>query len=636
MCVLYDSLQLAHKCILNSFYGYVMRRGARWYSMQMAGIVTYTGANIIKEARVLVEQIGKTLELDTDGIWCVFPGCFPQDFTFKTSVASKPKLPISYPCIMLNVDVDANCHNPQYQRRDADGDFETMREMSIYFEVDGPYKAMILPASTEEGKLLKKRYAVFEHDGSLAELKGFEVKRRGELKLIKVFQTQVFEGGAFLEGTSLEECYDAVARVANQWLDVLDTRGEEMEDEDVLELVSEQKSMSRSLEEYGSQKSTAITVARVSSCLLAGLPRQLALVAPPHRRSRPSPPTHGCPGAPPRLTASPFLLAQRLAEFLGDQMVKDAGLACKFIIACKPADAPVTERAIPVTIFEAEEPVRVHFVRRWLKDRTMSAEEASDIRAIIDWSYYRTRLENAIQKIITIPAACQHVTNPVPRVKHPDWLHSLVQRNDDTYKQKSVKDMFRVGMDKQAAVVDIEDHSAPLKPAQAARAVHHQRKGGNDEAGVVRPAVEEPVTDAEGGDLEALDDADADDHPVGSPGWLALRKAKWRGMRQVSEHTAHTRLFAVRTCQHPTRSAPHQPARACPHLVIAFVQARKRMREDQSNDPLGMSYGARQRKAPSRAAGVSSFYADSAVTLHSSHWQLLTLQVGRSPALAVS
>lgn len=24
-------LQLAHKCILNSFYGYVMRKGARWY-----------------------------------------------------------------------------------------------------------------------------------------------------------------------------------------------------------------------------------------------------------------------------------------------------------------------------------------------------------------------------------------------------------------------------------------------------------------------------------------------------------------------------------------------------------------------------------------------------------------------------
>ena len=56
--MLYDSLQLAHKCILNSFYGYVMRKGARWYSMEMAGIVCYTGAGIIKCARELIEQIG--------------------------------------------------------------------------------------------------------------------------------------------------------------------------------------------------------------------------------------------------------------------------------------------------------------------------------------------------------------------------------------------------------------------------------------------------------------------------------------------------------------------------------------------------------------------------------------------------
>ena len=39
-------------------------------------------------------------------------------------------------------------------------------------QVDGPYLAMVLPASKEEGKKLKKRYAVFNFDGSLAELKG--------------------------------------------------------------------------------------------------------------------------------------------------------------------------------------------------------------------------------------------------------------------------------------------------------------------------------------------------------------------------------------------------------------------------------------------------------------------------------
>lgn len=45
-----------------------------------------------------------------------------------------------------------------------------------------------------------------------------------------------------------------------------------------------------------------------------------------------------------------------------------------------------------------------------------------DVRDILDWDYYRERLGNAVQKIITIPAAMQHVANPVPRVKHPEWL----------------------------------------------------------------------------------------------------------------------------------------------------------------------------------------------------------------------
>ena len=82
---------------------------------------------------------------------------------------------------------------------------------------------MVLPASQEEGKLIKKRYAVFNFDGSLAELKGFEIKRRGELKLIKVFQSEVFNH--FLRGGTLAECYSAVASVANRWLDLIDTHG---------------------------------------------------------------------------------------------------------------------------------------------------------------------------------------------------------------------------------------------------------------------------------------------------------------------------------------------------------------------------------------------------------------------------
>lgn len=389
--VLYDSLQLAHKCILNSFYGYVMRRGARWYSMEMAGIVCHTGAGIITKAREIVEQIGRPLELDTDGIWCILPSSFPENFIIKTTNAKKPKLHISYPGAMLNVMVKDHNTNDQYHELvdPENHKYEIRKENSIFFEVDGPYLAMVLPASKEEGKKLKKRYAVFNFDGSLAELKGFEVKRRGELQLIKIFQSSVFE--AFLKGNTLVECYAAVAKVADYWLDVLHTKAVNMPDKELFDLISENRSMSRKLEEYGSQKSTSISTAK------------------------------------------------RLSEFLGDQMVKDAGLSCRFIISKKPEGSPVTERAIPLAIFQSEPSVKKHYLRKWLKSPGLFD---FDIRTILDWEYYIERFSSAVQKIITIPAALQQVPNPVPRVAHPDWLHKRLLEKNDSLKQKKITEIF--------------------------------------------------------------------------------------------------------------------------------------------------------------------------------------------------
>ncbi|KAJ5888486.1 DNA polymerase epsilon catalytic subunit A [Penicillium taxi] len=389
MIVLFDSLQLAHKVILNSFYGYVMRKGSRWYSMEMAGVTCLTGAHIIQMARELVERIGRPLELDTDGIWCMLPGTFPENFSF--TLKNGKKLGISYPCVMLNHLVHAKYTNPQYQELvdQATHKYRTFSENSIFFEVDGPYRAMILPTSKEEDKNLKKRYAVFNHDGSLAELKGFEVKRRGELKLIKIFQTQIFK--FFLDGANLGETYAAVARVADRWLDVLYEHGTTLADEELIELISENRSMSKTLEEYGSQKSTSITTAK------------------------------------------------RLAEFLGEQMIKDKGLNCKYIISSRPRNTPVTERAIPVAIFSAEESVKRFFLRKWLKDDPGDM----DPRSIIDWNYYLERLGSVIQKLITIPAALQKIRNPVPRVAHPEWLQRRINQLDDKFKQKKMTDLFQ-------------------------------------------------------------------------------------------------------------------------------------------------------------------------------------------------
>ena len=387
--VLSDSLQLAHKCILNSFYGYVMRKGARWRSIEMAGIVTHTGSNIIKQARELVEQVGRPLELDTDGIWCILPASFPQDFVFKTR--ANKKIELQYPCAMLNADVHEHYTNNQYSDKD-DGKYSQRSECSIFFELDGPYKAMVLPASPEEGVLLKKKYVVFNFDGSIKELKGFELKRRGELQITKNFQEAVFE--KFLEGNSLIDCYKAVGNEANVWLEVLADQGFGMNDEDLIELISERKTISKTLDDMvdGGRKATSITT------------------------------------------------AARIADFLGAEMVKDKGLNFNLIISKYPTGVPVTERAIPVAIFSAEPAVRRNYLRKWLKDPSL---DCTNFREIVDWGYYIDRLGKSVQKIITIPAGLQGVANPCPRVEHPEWLQRKIQESGSGFKQKNIKDMFK-------------------------------------------------------------------------------------------------------------------------------------------------------------------------------------------------
>ncbi|KAH7426493.1 hypothetical protein KP509_10G003400 [Ceratopteris richardii] len=575
MVVLYDSLQLAHKCILNSFYGYVMRKGARWYSMEMAGVVTYTGAKIIQNARILVEQIGKPLELDTDGIWCALPGSFPENFVFKTRDPKK-KLTISYPCVMLNVDVAINNTNDQYQTLTdpVQRTYSTRSECSIEFEVDGPYKAMILPASKSEGVQIKKRYAVFNHDGTLAELKGFEVKRRGELKLIKVFQAEVFE--KFLCGNTLEDCYGAVASVANRWLDLLENRGVDLVDSELLDYISESSTMSKSLADYGEQKSCAVTTAK------------------------------------------------RLADFLGSDMVKDKGLSCQYIVAKDPQGAPVSERAIPVAIFETEPEVTKAFLRKWCK-----VSSDATIRSIVDWDYYHQRLGSAIQKIISIPAAMQKIENPVPRVTHPDWLWRKIREKDDKYRQKNILDMFGPQVKNKESLpasgngtpttegiqfakdVDIEDFGSNKEntPKDGPRAVvktfhssktsvgHTQRHGLK-----LLPANlthdltqrEDILTDCQDqNEIKESVDGTCTDYQK----WLEQKKRKWKEIREKRKR--------LRQDSHVENGAPIERAR--PSAVDRSLRVNK------------------------NRTGVGAFFRNREGKLLHSHWQILQMTITREP-----
>lgn len=158
---------------------------------------------------------------------------------------------------------------------------------------------MFLSAAREAGKKIKKRYCVFDMHGKIAELKGFEMKRRGELQLIKSYQQRIFF--RYLEGHSLEESYASAAEISNHFLDIVLNRGRGYSPRLLLHLLEEQTTMKNALNDTEpNKKSTAITCAR------------------------------------------------RLSRFLDEVFATVQGLTCKFVISRLPADAPVSERAIPI------------------------------------------------------------------------------------------------------------------------------------------------------------------------------------------------------------------------------------------------------------------------------------------------
>ena len=369
-------------------------------------MVTYQGSHLIADARLFCQKIGKPLELDTDGIWCCLPKGFPETYNLKLKNGKKMKFIFSQ--AMLNTKTYYKYHNNQYNELDKDGKKWIVRpEMSIFFEPDGPYKCMVLPAAKEEGKTLKKRYIVITKEGKMSELKGFELKRRGELKIIKIFQADVFK--QFLKGNNLKECYNECAVVAKRWYSILQLHGKGISDEELLEYIEESRNMSKSVEEYGAQKSTAITCAK------------------------------------------------RMADVLGEQLLKEKNLCSKFIISRKPLEAPIAERAIPTIIFKSQGNIRKKLLRKWLKDYTL--EEDVDMREVIDWEYYKERLAGNILKIVIIPAAIQRIENPFPDIAYPDWVSRMMARK--TNQQKSLNNYFSKNVGNSNRIIsvnkDIED-----------------------------------------------------------------------------------------------------------------------------------------------------------------------------------
>jgi DNA polymerase epsilon subunit 1 len=137
------------------------------------------------------------------------------------------------------------------------------------------------------------------------------------------------------------------------------------------------------------------------------------------------------------------------------------------------------------------------------------------------------------------------ISNPVPRVLHPDWLHKKVREKDDRFRQRKLRDMFsplakdRV-MQNLNGTGDIEDLLTSDNGLTKTTASHGfnigkgnqlnmspSAEGGSDHREKQQKSVirsNEPLRDDSADDIV--------DRSTDYQGWLDARKRKWKHVRE--------------------------------------------------------------------------------------------------------
>ncbi len=149
--------------------------------------------------------------------------------------------------------------------------------------------------------------------------------------------------------------------------------------------------------------------------------------------------------------------------------------------------APVTEHAVPVAIFSAEE---------------------------------------STKRLITIPAAIQKVPNPVPCIRHPDWLHRRVAVAGDKFKQNKLTDFFiptPEGESQPPLSHDIENMEGGETQSNRIRIAIVKRK--------IRPKTPEP--EAEEDTLPAIPDPSAN-----YSAWIKAMRPRWKQRQDIRWNTS--------------------------------------------------------------------------------------------------
>jgi len=221
-----------------------------------------------------------------------------------------------------------------------------------------------------------------------------------------------------------------------------------------------------------------------------------------------------------------------------------------------------------------------------------------------------------------------------------------VRQHDDTYKQKDLKSMFGKAVDAGATVMDLEDAvGGRTMVPKGGRATSRRKrltapKEGADGSGPME--VEGGEEDAageeeeEGGEEEAEEGAAAATTAKrGKAAATAKGKGKGKGKGAAATQAVQEPAVAPVCTELDAAYGSAEWLAARQRQWQAMRSMRKKRANVEESEVLQASFGngaAPRRRAPAAAAGaMNAFFADSAMTVNSSAWQVLTLQEGAVP-----
>lgn len=430
------------KVLLNSFYGYMKSRGARFWSMDVAGATCMKGQEIISFAIDFCNKIAINIEIDTDGLWTALPSIIPINIEIEYSYTDangkiiQKSDEINIFNEMLNeiikekftnesnyipcgsdgnvrdihgniVDDPINFQSDlfDYYSDEAwkkDKHWKPIPQCTIKFDADMGFDVVYVEK--------KKKMKMFEKNNegkySTKDVTGLSEIRGGELEMIKEMTEKATN--ALCIGNTLEEVYQNSCNVVNTYIDQINEKTLPknllFESKDISETTSPKIAYAmKKSKEFFSKKGIDPDKFPINIVYL----QEITQKHPEWKEV-----WLGKDSILSYINRSPYTMAGFRTLDMGIPVKENDTI--QWIITEYPQyktksglvkKAPVSQRVVPTILFDGDKEFIKKYIKRWLgvdKDDT-------DIINYIDWDEYKQRLHKSVKAYIVKPAKDQGI-----------------------------------------------------------------------------------------------------------------------------------------------------------------------------------------------------------------------------------